>query len=61
MLNMLKSRTIMFSIALAVASASSSYVGVMFHSPVQQGIAGIALAAIIALLRAITTQPLADK
>ena len=57
----LKSKTLWFSVALAVLSAMSGYIGIMFPSPKWQAAAGISIAVCIAVLRILTTQPLSDK
>jgi len=58
MIDIFKSRTIWFSIALAVLSAVGGYLGVLFPNPLVQAGVGIAVAAAVAALRVITTAPL---
>jgi hypothetical protein len=50
-----------FAIALAVLSVLQGYIMQLPLDPVTQAIIGCVVAAAIAVLRAITTQPLADR
>lgn len=59
--NLLKSRTIWFSIALAVLSVVQGYLHVLPLTPLSQMYTGIVVAIAVAVLRALTTQPLAEK
>lgn len=59
--SVLKSKTIWFSILLAVFSVLQGYLQIIILDPMQQAIAGCVISAIIVVLRAVTTQPLADK
>lgn len=58
---LLKSRTIWFSIILAILPVFAQYIGVFNLSPVQQMIALQVIAVIVAILRIITTQPISGK
>ena len=57
----LKSRTIQFSVALAVLSIVQGYVGVLPVSPISQAVIGSVIAGCIVVLRAVTTVPLNKK
>lgn len=57
----LKSKTIWFSVLLAVLSVVQGYLHVLPLTPVNQMYAGLAIAAVVTLLRAVTTQPLGEK
>lgn len=57
----LKSKTVLFAILLAVLSIAQGYVGLLPMSPVAQAITGCGIAAIVAVLRIVTTQPLSSK
>lgn len=61
MLQLLKSRTILFSVALAVLSVAQGYIGLFVLDQKMQAFVGIGIAGAIALLRAVTTLPLTDK
>jgi len=61
LLQLLKSRTVLFALALAVLSVLQGYVALLPVTPVQQMYAGIAISVAITLLRIITTQPIAEK
>ena len=61
MLQLLKSKTIVFAILLAVLSVVQGYIAVLPLSPIQQMYVGIVLAVCITILRALTTQPLSEK
>lgn len=60
-IQLLKSRTVLFAISLAVLSVVQGYVGLLPLTPVQQMYAGIAISVIVTLLRIVTTQPIAEK
>jgi hypothetical protein len=57
----LKSRTVWFAIALAVLSVLQGFVIQLPIPPWGQALVGSIIAATIVVLRAITTQPLAEK
>ncbi len=57
----LKSRTILFSVALAVLSVAQGYIGLFVLDQKAQAVVGMAIAGVVALLRAVTTLPLSDK
>ena len=57
----LKSRTVWFAIALAVLSVLQGFVLQLPIPPWGHAIVGSVIAAAIVVLRAITTQPLANK
>lgn len=57
----LKSKTVWFSVLLAVLSVVQGFLHVLPLTPVNQMYAGLAIAAIVTVLRAVTTQPLGEK
>ena len=61
LLQMLKSKTVLFALLLAVLSIVQGYVGLLPLSPVGQMLVGIVIAICITLLRIVTTQPLSAK
>lgn len=56
-----KSKTIWFSILLAVLSVIQGYIGLLPLTPLNQMYVGIGIAAAVVILRAVTTQPLSSK
>jgi hypothetical protein len=60
-LQLLKSRTVLFAVFLAVLSILQGYVFLLHISPVQQMFVGIGLSVIVTILRIITTQPITAK
>jgi len=58
---LLKSRTILFSVALAVLSVAQGYIGLFVLDQKMQALVGMGIAGAIALLRAVTTTPLSGK
>jgi threonine/homoserine efflux transporter RhtA len=60
-IQLLKSRTIVFAILLAILPLFAQYIGAFNLTPIQQMIALQVIATIIAVLRAVTTQPLLEK
>lgn len=58
---LLKSKTLIFSVLLAVLSVAQGYVGLFVLDPKGQAVVGVVIAGIIALLRFLTTQPLDSK
>ena len=60
-LQALKSRTIRFSIALAVLSLLQGYIGFLPVSQAGQAIVGSVIAGCVVVLRAVTTMPLSQK
>ena len=61
LLNAIKSRTILFSIALAVLSVAQGYIGLFVLDQKAQALVGMGIAGAIALLRAVTTTSISDK
>lgn len=57
----LKSKTIWFSVVLAVLSVIQGYIGLLPLTPLNQMYVGIGIAAAVVILRAVTTQPLSSK
>jgi hypothetical protein len=60
-LQALKSKTVQFSIALAVLSILQGYIGFLPVSPAGQAVVGSVIAGCIVVLRAVTTMPLSEK
>jgi hypothetical protein len=58
---LLKSRTVIFALLLAVLSIAQGYVGLLPLTPFHQMLVGCGIAVCITLLRIITTTPIADK
>lgn len=59
--SILKSKTVWFSILLAVLSVIQGYIGLLPLTPLNQMYVGIGIAAAVVVLRAVTTQPLSSK
>jgi len=57
----LKSRTIIFAILLAILPIIPAYIGDFSLTPIQQMLVLQAIAACVAVLRHLTTQPVSDK
>jgi uncharacterized membrane protein len=60
-LQLLKSRTVIFALLLAVLSIVQGYVALLPITPFGQMLVGCAIAVCITLLRIITTTPIAEK
>ena len=58
---LLRSKTIWFAILLAILPLFAQYIGVFNLTPMEQMIALQVIAAITAVLRLVTTQPISDK
>jgi len=58
---LLKSRTVIFALLLAVLSVLQGYVGLLPLSPMQQMYVGISISVIVTILRIVTTQPISEK
>ena len=58
---LLKSRTVLFAILLAVLSVLQGYVGLLPLTQIEQMYVGIAISVAVTVLRIITTQPLSEK
>jgi hypothetical protein len=61
LLQLLKSRTILFALLIAILSILQGYVFLLHISPVQQMFVGIGLSVIVTILRIVTTQPITEK
>ena len=61
LLTALKSRTIIFSVLLAILSVAQGYIGLFVLDQKAQALVGMGIAGAIALLRAVTTTALAEK
>ena len=62
-MNFLKSKTMMFSLLLAALGAVQASWGIVddYLSPRASGVAAMAIAVLVALLRGVTTKPLDEK
>lgn len=58
---LLKSRTVLFAILLAVLSVVQGYIGLLPLTPIEQMLIGIAISVIVTVLRIVTTQPINEK
>jgi hypothetical protein len=61
LIQLLKSKTVLFALLLAVLSILQGYVGLLPLSPVEQMYVGIAISVAVTLLRIVTTQPISEK
>ena len=59
--SLLKSKTLWFSVILAVLSVLQGYLSLFNLTPEQQAYVGAGIAAIVAALRVITSQPVLQK
>lgn len=57
----LRSKTIWFSILLAVLPIIPTYIGEFDLSPIEQMLAAQAVAVVVAILRFVTDKPISDK
>ena len=60
-IQLLKSRTVLFALLLAGLSVLQGYVFLLHIPPAQQMCVGLAISVVVTLLRIITTQPIIDK
>ena len=60
-LQLLKSRTVIFAVLLAVLSIVQGYVGLLPLTPIGQMFVGCGIAVCITILRIITTTPISEK
>jgi hypothetical protein len=58
---LLKSKTVIFAILLAVMSVLQGYVFLLPIEPTHQMLVGVVIAVIVTVLRLITTQPISQK
>jgi hypothetical protein len=61
LLKALKSKTVQFSIALAVLSILQGYVGFLPVSPAGQAMVGCVIASSVTVLRFVTVAPISQK
>jgi ABC-type branched-subunit amino acid transport system permease subunit len=61
LLQLFKSRTVLFAILLAILSIVQGYVGLLPLSQVGQMFVGIGISVVVTLLRIVTTQPISEK
>lgn len=57
----LKSRTVLFAIALSILSVWQGLLGSFNLDPVTQGVVGSLISVCIVVLRFLTTQPISEK
>jgi threonine/homoserine efflux transporter RhtA len=60
-IQLLKSKTIVFAILLSILPLFAQYIGAFNLTPIQQMIALQVIAACVAVLRLVTTQPISEK
>ena len=60
-LSMLKSRTVLFAIVVAVLSVLQGFVGLLPISHIGQMLIGLTIAVMVVILRFITTTPIGEK
>ena len=60
-IQLLKSRTVLFALLLAVLSVLQGYIGLLPLTPVQQMYIGIAISVIVTILRLVTTTSISEK
>jgi hypothetical protein len=60
-LQLLKSRTVLFALLLAVLSVLQGYIGLLPLTPINQMLVGLAISVIVTILRIVTTQPISEK
>lgn len=60
-MKLLKSRTVLFALLLAVLSVLQGFIFHLPIPPVGQAIVGCVIAVIVTLLRIVTTQPISEK
>jgi hypothetical protein len=58
---LLKSKTVLFALLLAILSILQGYVGLLPLSPMSQMYVGIGISVVVTLLRIVTTQPISEK
>ena len=61
LIQLLKSKTVLFALFLAVLSVLQGYVNLLPLSPKDQMYVGIAISVVVTLLRIVTTQPISEK
>jgi hypothetical protein len=61
LLKLLKSKTVLFALLLAVLSIAQGYVFLLPITPIQQMFVGMGIAIVVTLLRIVTTQPISAK
>jgi hypothetical protein len=61
LLKLLKSKTVLFALLLAVLSIAQGYVFLLPITPIQQMLVGMGIAIVVTLLRIVTTQPISAK
>lgn len=58
---LLRSKTLIFSVLLAVLSVAQGYIGLFVLDQKAQAAVGIGIAVAVAVLRFLTTQPVSEK
>ena len=59
--SIIKSKTLWFSVILAVLSVVQGFLHILPLTPINQMYVGVGIAVIVAILRAVTTQPITQK
>jgi len=61
LIQLFKSKTVLFALFLAILSIAQGYVGLLPLSKMDQMFVGIAISVVVTLLRIVTTQPISEK
>ena len=61
LIQLFKSRTVLFALVLAVLSVLQGYVGLLPLAPKDQMLVGIAISVVVTILRLVTTTAVSDK
>ena len=61
LIQLLKSRTVLFALLLAVLSVLQGNIGLLPLTQIQQMYVGIAISVIVTILRIVTTQSISEK
>lgn len=61
LIQMLKSRTVIFALVLALLSVLQAYVFLLPITPINQMFVGLAISVVVTILRLVTTTPVSAK
>jgi hypothetical protein len=61
LLQLLKSKTVLFALLLAVLSVVQGFLFALPLTPIHQMYVGIGISIVVTLLRIVTTQPISEK
>jgi hypothetical protein len=61
LLQLIKSKTVLFALLLAVLSIVQVYIFLLPITPTEQMFVGIGISIVVTLLRIVTTQPISQK